>query len=39
MTLNLKNLLQKSDILLMIKIIDSMVKEMRMILLLNLKLK
>ena len=41
MTLNLKNLLQlqKSGILLMIKMIDSMVKEMKMILLLNLKLK
>ena len=39
MTLNPKNLLQKSGILLMIKIMDSMVKEMKMILLLNLKLK
>ena len=41
MTLNLKNLLQlqNSGILLMIKMIDSMVKEMKMILLLNLKLK
>ena len=39
MTLNPKNLLQKSGILLIIKIMDSMVKEMKMILLLNLKLK
>ena len=38
MTLNLKNSLQKSGILLMIKIVDSMVEEMKMILLLNLKL-
>ena len=39
MTLNPKNLLQKSGILSMIKIMDSMVKEMKMILLSNLKLK
>ena len=39
MTLNPKNLVQKSGILLMIKIMDSMVKVMKMILLLNLKLK
>ena len=39
MTLNPKNLLQKSGILSMIKIMDNMVKEMKMILLLNLKLK
>ena len=38
MTLSLKNSLQKSGILLMIKIVDSMVEEMKMILLLNLKL-
>ena len=38
MTLSLKNSLQKSAILLMIKIVDSMVEEMKMILLLNLKL-
>ena len=37
--LNPKNLLQKGGILLMIKIMDSMMKEMKMILLLNLKLK
>ena len=34
-----KNLLQKSGILVMIKIMDNMVREMKMILLLNLKLK
>ena len=39
MTLNPKNLLQKSGILSMIKITDSMVKEMKLILLSNLKLK
>ena len=39
MTLNPKNLLQKSGILSMIKIMDSMVKEMKLILLSNLKLK
>ena len=39
MTLNTKNLLQRSGTLSMIKIIDSMVKQMKMIPLLNLKLK
>ena len=39
MALNPKNLLHKRGILLMIKIIDSIVKEMKMILLLNLKQK
>ena len=39
MTLNPKYLLQKSGKLLMIKIMDNMVMEMKMILLLNLKLK
>ena len=39
MTFNPKNLLQKSGMLLMIKIIESMVKEMKTIQLLNFKLK
>ena len=39
MTMKLKNLLRKNDILSMIKILESMPKEMKMIPLLNLKLK
>ena len=39
MTMKLKNLSRKNDILSMIKILESMLKEMKMIPLLNLKLK